>query len=131
MSTSPSSDAAFPTLSSEHLSLLARFGSVERLDDRAFVFVEGQSSYDFIVILTGAIAVVRHTIDRTEVPIARHTPGRGVVPRLTKRMGHLSDHLPDRAAQQPRIGIQRDDIADILRNRTADHIKTGIQRAAK
>lgn len=76
MSPTPAADAAFPTLSDDHLALLARFGTVEHLDDRAFVFVEGQASYDFIVILTGAIAVVRHTIDRAEVPIARHTPGR-------------------------------------------------------
>ena len=76
MSPTPAADAAFPTLSADHLELLQRFGTVEAVDDGAFVFVEGQASYDFVVILTGAIAVVRHTIDRTEVPIARHTPGR-------------------------------------------------------
>lgn len=76
MSSTPSADAAFPTLSDDHLALLHRFGAVERIDEGAFVFVEGQASYDFVVILSGAIAVVRHTIDHTEVPIARHTPGR-------------------------------------------------------
>lgn len=69
-------DAAFPTLTDAQLELLHRYGEPVELHDREFVFVEGQDRYDFVVVLEGAMAVVRHTIDHTEVPIARHTAGR-------------------------------------------------------
>ena len=41
-------------------------------------------------------------------------------------MRHLADHLANGSAQQPRIGVQRDDITNVLRYGTADHFKTGI-----
>ena len=46
-------------------------------------------------------------------------------------MGHLANHLPHRSAQQPGIGVQGDDIADIVRQRAADHVKTGIRSPAQ
>jgi len=70
-------DAAFPTLTADHLDRLRAFGEVVEVEPGGLLFVEGQSRYDFFVILAGAVAVVSRNIDRSvEVPIARHTPGR-------------------------------------------------------
>jgi thioredoxin reductase (NADPH) len=69
--------AAYPTLSEDDVQRLRAFGEVVEVDDGGFLFVEGQASYDFIVILQGAVAIVRRNIDHSEeVLIARHTAGR-------------------------------------------------------
>ena len=46
--------AAYPTLSEDDVQRLRAFGEVVEVDDGGFLFVEGQASYDFIVILQGA-----------------------------------------------------------------------------
>lgn len=69
--------AAYPTLSDDDLDRLRAFGEVIEVEEGGFLFVEGQASYDFIVILQGAVAIVRRNIDHSEeVLIARHTAGR-------------------------------------------------------
>ena len=42
-------------------------------------------------------------------------PARRVEPRPIERMRHLADQAPHRVARQPRVGIERDDIAHIRR----------------
>ena len=53
-----------------------------------------------------------------------------VKPGPVHRMGHLADQGADGIAGQPRVGIQRDDIADILRQRRAGN-ETGVGGAAQ
>jgi thioredoxin reductase (NADPH) len=70
-------DTAFPELSSEHLDRVRAFGVQVEVARGELLFVEGQEHYDFVVIVAGAVAVVRRNVDHsTEVVIARHTPGR-------------------------------------------------------
>ncbi len=68
---------AFPTLAAHHLDRLRAYGEVFEVEKGVLLYVEGQSSYDFIVVLSGAVAIVSRTIDHAnEVVIVLHTPGR-------------------------------------------------------
>ncbi|MFN8023705.1 MAG: FAD-dependent oxidoreductase [Acidimicrobiales bacterium] len=70
-------DAAFPTLTDEQIDRIRAFGDEVAVETGTLLFVEGQRSYDFIVILSGAVAIVGRNLERSsEVRIARHTPGR-------------------------------------------------------
>jgi thioredoxin reductase (NADPH) len=70
-------ETAFPTLSGEQLERLSHYGTTVDLGERELVYEEGQATYDFVVILGGAVAVVRRDHDLgQEVLIARHTAGR-------------------------------------------------------
>ena len=55
----------------------------------------------------------------------------GVKACPVQRMGNFAYHLCDRAAQQPGVSVQRNDIADILRQNAADDFKTGIAGTAQ
>ena len=72
-----SDDAAFPTLTDAQLRTLAGYGTEFAVVEGESLFVEGQSQYDFIVILDGEVDVVRHDpATGEEVVIASHGAGR-------------------------------------------------------
>ncbi len=68
---------AFPTLTDAQLSRLVEYGDESAVSAGASLFVEGQSSYDLIVILEGEADIV-YVDPATEVEtvIATHTAGR-------------------------------------------------------
>lgn len=68
---------AFPTLTDAQLTRLSAYGTEEAVDAGTTLFVEGQSSYDFIVMLEGEADISWH--DRSTAAdsvIATHGPGR-------------------------------------------------------
>ena len=76
MATTPP-DVAFPTLTDVQLNRLRAYGTEQLLEEGDFAFVEGQARYDFIVILTGEIDVLRHDrVNETDDVIATHGAGR-------------------------------------------------------
>ena len=51
---------------------------------------------------------------RLQHGIARDDPpGGGIEARPVERMRHLADQAVDRVARQPRVGVERDDVADV------------------
>ena len=72
---------------------------------------------------------------RLQHRIAFHDPaGVGVEARPVERMRHLADQPADRVARQPRVGVERDDIADAgghLWRLPAEAQETGVGRAAQ
>ena len=75
----PTIDGAFPTLTDEQLLRLRSFGDEVSVPLGEFIFVEDQAEYDFVVIVSGAVAIVRRNVDlSSEVLIARHITGRFV-----------------------------------------------------
>ena len=55
----------------------------------------------------------------------------GVQTCPVQRVGNFADHLRNCPAQQPGIGVQRDDIPEVFRKRGADDGKTGITSTAQ
>ena len=49
--------------------------------------------------------------------------GGGVEARPVERMRHLADQPPHRVARQPRVGVERDDVADVGGHRGRDAIE--------
>lgn len=89
------SDVAFPTLDASQLDRLRAFGEVLTLGSGEHVFVAGQTSYPFIVILTGEVVVVRSNLEGSEeVVVASHGAGRflGELSLLTGERASLSAH---------------------------------------
>ena len=75
----PTIDGAFPTLTDQQLLRLRSFGDEVSVPLGEFIFVEDQAEYDFVVIVAGAVAIVRRNVDlSSEVLIARHITGRFV-----------------------------------------------------
>ena len=125
MSGAAAADAAFPTLSPEHIERLRSFGDEVEVPTGTLLFVEGQRSYDFLVILAGAVAIVGRSLERTsEVLIARHTRGRflGELSLLTGERTTLAARADADGTVVLRITPQRfrdlmstePDIADIV-----------------
>jgi thioredoxin reductase (NADPH) len=67
--------AAFPTLDDAQLATLEALGSRRSVEVGDFLFREGDTSYDFYVILSGAVDIVLHA-DGEERVVTRHGPGR-------------------------------------------------------
>ncbi len=70
-------DVAFPTLTADQIERLHGFGQVDDVKAGDWLFVEGQSGYDFIVILGGEADIVRRDDSTGEDSIvATHGAGR-------------------------------------------------------
>lgn len=69
-------EAAFPTLTPVQLDRLQPFGTEETVDAGSWLFLEGQTTYDFIVILAGEAEIVRHEDGGHDTVVATHGAGR-------------------------------------------------------
>ena len=76
-----SNDQAFPTLSDEMIDIARRYGSESTIAAGEFAFVEGQLSYDLVVIVDGSFSILAHdrAADGAERVVTTH--GTGTVPR--------------------------------------------------
>ncbi|GHO87003.1 FAD-dependent oxidoreductase [Dictyobacter formicarum] len=89
---SPADDAgAFPTLDDSELAVLEALGTRRSVAVGEYLYREGDITYDFYVILSGAAEIVVHS-DGEERSIARHGPGRflGELNLLTGQRVYLS-----------------------------------------
>ncbi len=68
-------DAGFPTLDDMQLSTLEALGTRRSVDIGEYLYREGDPTYDFYVILSGAVDIVIHA-DGEERVITRHGAGR-------------------------------------------------------
>ena len=68
-------DAAFPTLDDSQLATLAALGTRRSISSGEYLFREGDSTYDFYAVLSGAIDILMQ-VDGEEQVIARHGAGR-------------------------------------------------------
>jgi thioredoxin reductase (NADPH) len=72
---SDATDAAFPTLDDSQLLTLEALGSRRSVNSGEYLFRVGDASYDFFVVLSGAVDIVIHA-DGEERVITRHGAGR-------------------------------------------------------
>ena len=72
---SPNTDPAAPTLDADQLALLAGFGRRRAVHPGEILYAEGDPTYDFFVVLSGAVDIVG-TFDGEEELIVTHGPGR-------------------------------------------------------
>lgn len=104
--------AAFPTLDGSQISLLEQYGAVRETEAGQVLFAEGDTSYDFIVILDGSVDIVENFggEDRT---IATHGAGRflGEMNMLTGQAVYLSA-LVDEAGKV--LAISPENLRDIV-----------------
>ncbi len=87
---------AFPTLTDEQLARLVDYGDESAVSAGASLFVEGQSSYDLIVILEGEADIVyADPATEAETVIATHTAGRflGALSLLTGQRTFLRGRM--------------------------------------
>ncbi|HYH48803.1 MAG TPA: FAD-dependent oxidoreductase [Acidimicrobiia bacterium] len=68
-------DPAAPTLDDEQLAALAGFGHRRPVQPGDVLYAEGDATYDFFVVLSGAVDIVG-TFDGDEELIVTHGPGR-------------------------------------------------------
>lgn len=91
MAQSTDTGATFPTLSEGQISFLQKYGTTRETVPGQTLFEEGDTSYDFIVILDGSVDIVENFggEDRT---IATHGAGRflGEMNMLTGQAVYLS-----------------------------------------
>ncbi len=82
---------AFPTLDESQLSYLENYGEVRETEPGQTLFRDGDTSYDFIVILEGKVNIVESFSGRDRT-IATHGPGRflGEMNMLTGQAVYLS-----------------------------------------
>jgi thioredoxin reductase (NADPH) len=69
------SDPAAPTLDEDQLAVLAGFGQRRRVERGDILYAEGDASYDFFVVLSGAVDIVT-AYDGQEEVLVTHAPGR-------------------------------------------------------
>ena len=83
---------AFPTLDDSELAVLEALGSRRSVAVGEYLFREGDATYDFYVILSGAAEIVIRSDGGEERIIARHGPGRflGELNLLTGQRVYLS-----------------------------------------
>ena len=69
---------AFPTLTAEQLARVEPFATRDVVEAGEYAFVEGQATYDLVVILDGGFSIVRRSLADHEgtVVVAQHGPGR-------------------------------------------------------
>lgn len=73
----PPADAPFPHLTDDHEARLLEYGVRDRAHAGEALFGPGQTSYDFILLETATVDMVRPaTVDLPEAVVARHGPGR-------------------------------------------------------
>ncbi len=82
---------AFPTLTEDQIAFLKRYGEVRRTEPGQLLFQEGDTTYDFIVILGGAVSIVE-SFGGASRTIATHGAGRflGEMNMLTGQAVYLS-----------------------------------------
>ena len=71
-------DQAFPTLSDEMIDIARRYGSESTIGAGEFAFVEGQLSYDLVVIVDGSFSILARdrAADGAERVVTTHGTGR-------------------------------------------------------
>ena len=67
-------DTAFPTLSRSAIATLGTLGSRRSVAAGEFLYREGDATYDFFVVLSGAVEIVARS-NGDEHVVARHEPG--------------------------------------------------------
>src|SRR5579863_2430259 len=67
--------AAFPTLSADDIAALDTVGTRRTIAAGDYLFRDGDTTYDFYVLLSGAVEIVVGA-GRDEQIVARHGPGR-------------------------------------------------------
>src|SRR5262245_9915804 len=72
----PDDSGAFPRLNDEQIDLLARYGERRPVRAGEVLFREGDTASDFVVILSGTVAVVEAYGTRHERVISIHGPRR-------------------------------------------------------
>src|SRR6266567_2786517 len=107
----PEADDAvvFPTLADSELAVLAALGTRRPVAVGEYLYREGDITYDFYVILSGAVEVAVRS-DGEERIIARQGPGRflGELNLLTGERVYLSAHIvePGEVLVVPRAALQ-------------------------
>ena len=95
--------AAFPILQAADLALLESLGTRRSVTPGEYLYRQGDETYDFYVLLSGAVEIVVDT-DGPERVIARHGAGRFLVRRGRKRYRvpetQLSRALPIEASSE-------------------------------
>ncbi|HTK09306.1 MAG TPA: FAD-dependent oxidoreductase [Ktedonobacteraceae bacterium] len=106
----PTDDAvAFPTLDDSELAVLEALGTRRSVAVDEYLYREGDTTYDFYVILSGATDIVVHA-DGEERIVARHGPGRflGELNLLTGQRVYLSARVTrsGEVIVVPRVALQ-------------------------
>src|SRR3989441_3609283 len=100
---------AFPKLGDSELAVLEALGSRRPVAVGEYLFREGDATYDFYVILSGAAEIVVRS-DGEERIVARHGPGRflGELNLLTGQRVYLSARVvePGEVIVVPRAALQ-------------------------
>ncbi len=100
---------AFPTLDASDLAVLATLGTRSPATAGEYLYQEGDATYDFYVIRSGAVEIVARS-DGEERIIARHGPGRflGELNLLTGQRVYLSARVvePGEVIAVPRAALQ-------------------------
>jgi thioredoxin reductase (NADPH) len=101
---------AFPTLDNAELAVLAALGTRRTVEVGEYLYREGDTAYDFYVILSGAVEIVVRS-DGEERIIARHVTGRflGELNLLTGQRVYVSARVvePGEVLVVPRTALQR------------------------
>src|ERR1700730_11556428 len=84
--------AAFPTLDDSDLAVLEALGTRQPVASGEYLYREGDVTYDFYAIVSGAVAIVLGADTEDERLIARHAAGRflGELNMLTGRRVFVS-----------------------------------------
>src|SRR5437899_2012628 len=100
---------AFPTLDDSELAVLEALGTRRSVAVGEYLYREGDTTYDFYVILSGAAEIVVRS-DGEERIVARHGPGRflGELNLLTGQRVYLSARVvePGEVIVVPRAALQ-------------------------
>jgi thioredoxin reductase (NADPH) len=103
-------DEAFQQLTDAELATLGQVGKRRTVSAGEYLYQEGDSGYDFYVVLSGAVEIVIST-DGNERVIARHTPGRflGELNLLTGQRVFVSARVsePGEVLAVPRDAFRR------------------------
>ena len=73
-----SNDQAFPTLSDEMIDIARRYGTESTIAAGEYAFVEGQLSYDLVVVVDGSFSILAHdrAANGAERVVTTHGTGR-------------------------------------------------------
>src|SRR5207245_6667555 len=100
---------AFPTLDNSELAVLEALGTRRSVAVGEYLYREGDATYDFYVILSGAAEIAVRS-DGEERIVARHGPGRflGELNLLTGQRVYLSARVvePGEVIMVPRAALQ-------------------------
>ena len=117
-------DEAFPALTTAQLEIVDRFGQRESVSAGEELYSPTGSSYDFIVLNTAAVEIVRRaTVDRPEAIVAQHGPGRflgelnlltGQSPYLTARVVRSGEITRVPPSLFRRLMAEQPDLSDLV-----------------